>query len=90
MKVTSVDFVFVCRRTNFDAFKRPVPELPAKGGSSPNAVSVVEHKQYKDLLAALQKNWEAQKTTSTSPLATPAIYFRTVRTAVFCGIVGSH
>ena len=80
MKVTSVDFVFVCRRTNFDTFQRPHPESPAISGRRRND----EHKMYKDLLAVLQKNWEAQSTDSIAPLAPPAITFRTVRLAIFC------
>ena len=89
MNVTEVDFVFVCRRTNFDTFKRRFPELPAVGRGSANKAQRVEHNQYNKLLTALHENWKALEA-ATSPLAPPAINFRTVRQAVLCVLVISH
>ena len=78
MNVTQVDFVFVCRRSNFASFKRPRPEsltdLRSTSLKRKGKDARAENKQYNALLAAMREIWEANPT-----LEKPSINFRKVR-----------
>ena len=59
-----VELVYVCRRSNFDGFKVPTPENKPTTTSSD---ATAEHKQYLELMAALDVVWRAKTSTEISP-----------------------
>ena len=76
MNAHVVEMVYVCRRSNFDTFKVPSPELKPKGKARNNS----EYHQYMDLKDTVTKIWQAKCTTNDnrSSYPDPAIIIRHV------------
>ena len=76
MNAHIVEMVYVCRRSNFDTFKVPSPELKPKGKARNNS----EYHQYMDLKDTVTKIWQAKCTTNDnrSSYPDPAIIIRHV------------
>ena len=67
-----VELVYVCRRSNFESFKVPTPQNEPTSTSSDAAT---EHKQYLDLMTALEVIWRT-KTPSTPGMPPPSLMIR--------------
>jgi hypothetical protein len=75
MNVHIVELVYVCRRSNFDTFKVPIPELKPTGKAKNNS----EHQQYMDLKDTVSKIWHAKcNTNDRSSYPAPSIIVRHV------------
>lgn len=75
MNVHIVEFVYVCRRSNFDSFEVPRPEVKPKGKATNNS----EYQQYMDLNKSVTKIWKAKcKANGRSSYPAPAITIRHV------------
>ena len=59
MNVHVVEMVYVCRRSNFDSFQVPNPQLKPKSKATTNNLRS-EHQQYLDLNRTVTKIWEAK------------------------------
>ena len=64
MNAHVVELVYVCRRSNFDRFKVPTPQIEPTSSSSDGAV---EHGQYLDLITALEVIWRAKNSATIPP-----------------------
>ena len=74
-----VEMVYVCRRSNFDSFQVPNPQLKPKSKATTNNLRS-EHQQYLDLNRTVTKIWKAKCNANgnRAPCPDPAIIIRHV------------